>query len=99
MTKIETLLLKVPFVLFCSYVLKGLLTSVDTHQLGIITVLGVISCFIEYKQVDKGYALIEAKHKQVELDLAVVKEDLHSIKGALTSVKLTQGPRSTFGGK
>lgn len=85
----------IPLGLFTIFFTKLLFQPVSYTDASILLILGLVSAFFEFQATDKKVKTIEAKMDQTTKDLEDRLKEIESIKGAINSLKLSGGLRST----
>lgn len=90
MNKLKNIL---PLVLFCLYFIKTLVHPTGYEDAVILTVLGSIAAFYEYKSSDIKLTNLEKNMTKLSEDIELRNKEVDSLKSAVASMKLAQGMR------
>jgi hypothetical protein len=82
-----------PLALFCLYFIKTLIRPSGYEDAVILTVLGSIAAFYEFKSSEVKIINLEKQMTKLNEDLELRNKEIDSIKSAVASMKLAQGMR------
>jgi peptidoglycan hydrolase CwlO-like protein len=85
---------RLPLTVFCLYLIKCAILPASFVEAAILTVLGTMACYFEYKSNDAKLQELENNVKQVQTNLDIKAKELEALKSAVASMKLATGMRT-----
>lgn len=95
----ETVIQKLPLVLFCLYFIKVMFFPVSYAEVGILLILGAVSSYFEFKNQDKRLEEMKSHLDQAIKSFESKTKEIEEMKNAFNAMKLSAITRTGNGSR